>query len=287
MPQSSMHEQNRRSWNYITPIHNSHKTSQAQFLGQGGSTLFPEEVELLGDIAGRRLLHLQCNCGQDSLSMVQLGAHVTGVDISDEAIAFAQQLSKESGVAAQFIRSDVYDWLPQALQAGDRYDVVFASYGALCWLSDLESWARGVFDILAPGGRLVVMEFHPFAQTLDEDWQLRHPYSSAGKPNYFEEGIGDYVAFAEGALSPSGHKPGVPPGSNPIGCYEYYWGVADICTAIMSAGLALAQLREYPYINGCRFFHRMREIAGHRMIPPEDLPQELPLMLGIVATKPA
>jgi len=92
------------------PIHNSHKASQAQYLREGGSTLFPEEVELLGDITGKNLVHLQCNCGQDSLSLVQLGAAVTGVDISDEAISFARQLSKESGLAAHFIRSDVYDW---------------------------------------------------------------------------------------------------------------------------------------------------------------------------------
>lgn len=286
MPQSTIHEQNRRSWNYITPIHNSHKQSQGQYLRQGGSTLFPEEVELLGSISSRRLVHLQCNCGQDSLSLVQLGALVTGVDISDEAIAFAKQLSQESGLAAQFIRSDVYDWLPQAVQAEERYDVAFSSYGALCWLSDLHSWARGISAILAPGGRLVVMEFHPFVQTLDEDWQLRYPYSSGGKPLYFDEGIGDYVGGAEGALSPSGYEPGLSPGANPIGNFEYFWGVGDICTALMTAGLELALLREYPYINGCRFFHRMRQIAGRRMVPPEDLPQELPLMLGLVAIKP-
>ena len=286
MLQTTIHEQNRRSWNYITPIHNSHKQNQGQFLHQGGSTLFPEEVELLGSVSGKRLVHLQCNCGQDSLSLVQLGALVTGVDISDEAISFAQQLSQESGLAAQFIRSDVYDWFTQSVQAGERYDIAFSSYGALCWLSDLHSWARGISAILAPGGRLVVMEFHPFVQTLDEDWQLRYPYSSGGKPLYFNEGIGDYVAYAEGALSPSGYAPGVLPGANPIGHYEYFWGVGDICTALMTAGLELVLLREYPYINSCRFFHRMREIAGRRMVPPEDLPQELPLMLGLVVTKP-
>ena len=200
MPYSTIHEQNRRSWNYITPIHNSHKQSQGQYLRQGGSTLFPEEVKLLDSIAGRRIVHLQCNCGQDSLSLVQLGAIVTGVDISDEAIAFGQQLSQESGLAVQFIRSDVYDWLLQAVQAGERYDVVFSSYGALCWLSNLDSWARGISAILATGGRLVVMEFHPFAQTLNEDWQVRYPYSSGSKPLYFPEGIGDYVGVAQGAL---------------------------------------------------------------------------------------
>jgi 2-polyprenyl-3-methyl-5-hydroxy-6-metoxy-1,4-benzoquinol methylase len=284
MQQREIHEQNRLSWNYITPIHNSHKRNQGHYLRQG-STLFPEEVELLGDISGKRLVHLQCNCGQDSLSMVHLGAQVTGIDISDEAITFARQLALESGLAAQFIRADVYDWLQQAAQAGERYDIAFSSYGALCWLSDLQAWAKGISAILAPGGRLVVMEFHPFAQTLDEDWQLRYPYSSYGHPMYFAEGIGDYVGFAEGALSPSGTEPDIPTAANPIAHYEYFWGVGDICTALVSTGLEISLLREYPFINGCRFFHRMREVAGRRLVPPEDLPQELPLMLGFVAIK--
>lgn len=87
-----LHEANRLSWNAATVAHNSHKGDQAAFFRRGGSTLFPEELDLLGDIAGLSLLHLQCNSGQDSLSLAQLGADVTGVDISDEAIAFARRL---------------------------------------------------------------------------------------------------------------------------------------------------------------------------------------------------
>jgi 2-polyprenyl-3-methyl-5-hydroxy-6-metoxy-1,4-benzoquinol methylase len=84
-----LHEANRVSWNEATRAHNAHKRGQAAFLRAGGSTLFPEEVALLGNVRGQRVLHLQCNSGQDSLSLVAQGALVTGVDISDEAIAFA------------------------------------------------------------------------------------------------------------------------------------------------------------------------------------------------------
>ena len=91
--------------------HNSHKRDQAKFLRAGGSTLFAEELGLLGDVRDRSLLHLQCNSGQDSLSLVQLGAQVTGVDISDTAIDFARQLSRDSGLSASFERADVLEWL--------------------------------------------------------------------------------------------------------------------------------------------------------------------------------
>ena len=62
---SEYHEANRLSWNEATVAQNSHKKDQAGFLRRGGSTLFPEEVELLGDLTGKRLVHLQCNAGQD------------------------------------------------------------------------------------------------------------------------------------------------------------------------------------------------------------------------------
>ncbi|MBM4431542.1 MAG: class I SAM-dependent methyltransferase, partial [Chloroflexi bacterium] len=121
MVRKDLHEENRLSWNEATKAHNSHKKDQARFLRQGGSTLFPEEIELLGDVRGLSLLHLQCNAGQDTLSLAKRGAVVTGVDISDEAIAFARQLSRDSGIPATFVRSDVYDWLTQTAQSGQTF----------------------------------------------------------------------------------------------------------------------------------------------------------------------
>jgi 2-polyprenyl-3-methyl-5-hydroxy-6-metoxy-1,4-benzoquinol methylase len=105
------HEQNRRSWNLATAAHNRHKGDQAAFFRAGGSTLFPEEVELLGELEGRDLVHLQCNAGQDTLSLARLGARVTGVDISDAAVEFARTLSHEAGIPADFHRADVLDWI--------------------------------------------------------------------------------------------------------------------------------------------------------------------------------
>ena len=85
-----LHEDNRRSWNAATPVHNQHKQDQAGFLRAGNELLFAEDYELLGPLTGKALLHLQCNSGQDSLCLARHGARVTGVDISDEAIEFAR-----------------------------------------------------------------------------------------------------------------------------------------------------------------------------------------------------
>lgn len=196
-----LREQNRRSWNAVVQVHNSHRGDQVRFFREGGLTLFPEEHELLGDVAGRSLVHLMCNSGQDTLSLARLGARVTGVDISDAAIEFACRLSTESGIPASFCRADVYDWLSKAQRTGRQFDVVFSSYGVICWLSDLDAWAAGVAAVLRPGGRLVAVDFHPVATMFDENWDHAYPYSGGGQILPLP-GVGDYVGHSEGGLSP-------------------------------------------------------------------------------------
>ena len=240
----------------------------------------PKKIELLGDLSGKTLLHLQCNAGQDTLSLARLGATVTGVDISDTAIDFAQHLSADSGIPATFIRSDIFDYLDTT---ADRFDLVFTSYGALVWLSDLQAWGKGIARVLKPGGRLVALDFHPMFSTLEEGWKLTYDYMG-GTALHFG-GVGDYVALSEGTLTPSGWAEGVADFENPHPSHEFSWGVADIVMALIDGGLILRTLREYPYSNGFKRFGDMREIPGGRFIQPEELPV-LPLMLGVVAEKP-
>jgi 2-polyprenyl-3-methyl-5-hydroxy-6-metoxy-1,4-benzoquinol methylase len=284
MVRHDLHEENRRSWNEATRAHNSHKGDQARFFREGGSTLFPEEIELLGDIAGRTLVHLQCNAGQDSLSLARLGAAITGVDISDEAIDFACRLSGESGIPATFHRADVYDWLDETAQGTQRFDFAFSSYGALIWLSDIRAWARGVAGVLAPAGRFVLVEFHPVWYIFDDDWTAKFSYFTRGEPQTFAEGIRDYVALAPDGLVPWGYEEGVTDFQNPYPSHEFPWGLGEVVTALLDAGLTMEALREYPYSNGAALCSGMRELPGRRMVPPAGLPA-IPLMYGLVARK--
>lgn len=282
MLRPDLHEANRRSWNVATRAHNRHKRDQAAFLRAGGSTLFAEEVELLGDLRGRSLAHLLCNSGQDTLSLARLGASVTGVDIADEAIAFARELARGCGLPATFERADVYDWLAAAAPA--RFDVAFCSYGALCWLSDLPRFARGVAAILAPGGRFVCVEFHPLVARFDDDGAPLRPDARDGEALVWASGVGDYVGAAGGALSPSGHDPGPDEYRNPHPAYEFVRGLAEIVEAFVGAGLALRTLREYPHSNGCKLFRDMRALPGRRWTVGGSLPR-MPLMFGMVAQR--
>jgi SAM-dependent methyltransferase len=284
LPHKALHEDNRRAWNAATPAHNSHKADQAAFLRAGGTTLFPEELELLGDISGLSLLHLQCNAGQDTLSLARRGATVTGVDISDYAIDFARNLSADAGIPATFERADLYDWLAEAGTAGRRFDVVFCSYGFACWLSDIQTWARGIAAVLKPGGRFVAVEFHPISMMFDFNWSRKFAYFRGGVPQHWPKGVGDYVQMSGTGLTPSGWLDGVADFRNPHPGHEWQWSIGEMVGALLDAGLGITTFQEYPYANGCKLFERMREGPGLRMYPPDDIPA-LPLMYGLAARK--
>ena len=276
------HEANRISWNEATRVHNSHKADQARFLRDGGSTLFPEELELLGNIRGKQLVHLQCNAGQDTLSLAARGAIVTGVDISDEAIDFARRLSHESGIPGTFERADVYDWLEHDADS-EQFDIAYSSYGAVVWLSDLATWARGIAGVLRPGGFFTLVEFHPFIGMFDEEWRLAYPYGG-GQRLTFENGIGDYVAWAGPALAPSGYLEGVKDFVNPHPSHEYNWSVSEVISALLGAGLSLEVFHEYPYANGFPALPGTRLIEGGRYTAAEGQPT-FPMMYGLRARK--
>lgn len=280
------HEDNRRSWNSATRAHNSHKGDQAAFLRGGGGTLFPEETDLLGDISGRTLLHLQCNSGQDTLSLAARGALATGVDISDEAVAFATRLSAESGIPADFVRSDVFDYFDRALAEGARFDRVFCSYGSIVWLSDLTVWATGIAGVLAPGGRFVIVDFHPVATMFDHEWTLTWDYwaPSPGSRQTFEDGVGDYVKAAREALVPWGYEEGMAEVPDRHRCHQFAWGLSDVVGSLLGAGLEIEALREYPWFNGAVPGPGMRELPGRRFLPPAHLPA-FPLMFGVAAAR--
>lgn len=113
-------------------------------------------MDLLGDIKYKKILHLQCHFGQDTISLSKFGAKVTGVDLSDEAINYAKNLNSELGENCQFICSDIYD-LKDNLEG--EFDIVFASYGVIGWHPDVNKFMSIVEHYLNPAGQFVLSNF--------------------------------------------------------------------------------------------------------------------------------
>src|SRR3972149_5101089 len=107
-------EANRRHWDEVVPIHVASELYDVAGFKAGRIRLGQVELEELGDVRGKSLLHLQCHFGLDTLSWAREGAIVTGVDFSERAIEAARALAAELGIDARFVLSDVYS-LPEKL----------------------------------------------------------------------------------------------------------------------------------------------------------------------------
>jgi SAM-dependent methyltransferase len=152
------HEKNRTAWNEMTDVHFKHPDYRVKEFLDGRSTLKTIELDELGDVNGKKLLHLMCQFGLDTLSWARRGAIVTGVDISDKSIERANKLKEKTGLPAKFVRSDVLDLVGKI---DDKFDVVFQSYGIHCWISDINQWAQVIAHYLRPGGIFYIIDDHP------------------------------------------------------------------------------------------------------------------------------
>ena len=146
------------AWNLMTGYHAASPEYRLAEFKAGENVLKPIELREVGDVRGKSLLHMQCHFGLDTMSWARMGAHVTGVDFSDKAIALARSISTECKIPARFLHSNIYD-APNVLP--EQFDIVFTSYGALCWLPDINRWAEIAASFVKPGGFFYIAEFHP------------------------------------------------------------------------------------------------------------------------------
>ena len=219
---------NKDSWNKRTDAHWESGFYDVQGFLDGKSSLNDIELSLLGNIQGKKLLHLQCHFGQDTLSLGRMGADVTGVDLSDRAIARANELSGAAGIPAEFICCDLYD-LPAHLH--DTFDIVFSSYGTVGWLPDLDRWASLINRYLKPGGRFIFAEFHPVVWMFDNDF-------TTVQYNYFKD-----EAIVEKEIGTYANR------EAPISHQSVTWNhsLSEVMGSLLKQGMQIRQFHEYDY----------------------------------------
>jgi SAM-dependent methyltransferase len=225
-------ETNLKRWNELVKINVKSKSYDLEGFLTGKSSLFPIEVEEVGEVKGKTLLHLQCHFGMDTLSWARLGAKVTGVDFSDKAIELAKDLSNKLDIPAKFIFSNVYD-IPQVLN--EKFDIVFTSYGTICWLPNLVQWAQIISNCLNPGGIFYIIDGHPFGFIIDEKkepFNIGFNYFSDGKPIFFEEG----AAYADPLADLKNQA-----------TYEWDHPMSEIINSLIKANLEIEFLHEFPF----------------------------------------
>lgn len=257
-------EANRLHWNRRTAVHKDSAFYDVPAFLAGKSSLNNLELRELGDLRGKSVLHLQCHFGMDSLSMARAGAKVTGVDLSDDAIAEARRLNEELGLDARFVCCNVYD-----LEAhlDERFDLVFTSYGVIGWLPELEPWARIVDRFLKPGGQFYMAEFHPVVWMLDEDF-------SGVKYYYHNQEL--IVMDSAGTYTED---------SPVIEGKEYSWNhsLSEVLNALLSRGLQLRFLNEYSYSPYACFRNLVQGPDGNWRV--KGLEDKLPMVYSVLFGK--
>ncbi|TYR32213.1 class I SAM-dependent methyltransferase [Sphingobacterium phlebotomi] len=257
-------EINRQSWNNRTETHLKSEFYDLDNFLKGKSSLNDIELNLLGDIQEKSILHLQCHFGQDTISLDRLGANVLGIDLSDKAIESAKKIAKDTNSNAKFICCDIYD-LPNHLD--EKFDVVFTSYGTIGWLPDLHRWAKIISKFLKPNGQFVFVEFHPVVWMFDDNFdKIGYRYFNSGAIE--ETQSGTYAdKTAELTLS------------------DVSWnhGISEVLNSLIKNGLEIKSLDEFDY-SPYNCFNKTIEFEPKKY-RIEHLEDKIPMVYSITATK--
>jgi ubiquinone/menaquinone biosynthesis C-methylase UbiE len=256
---------NRELWDKLARVHFNSSFYDVQGFCNGKSSLVEIASELLGDVRGKSILHLQCHFGLDTLSLARLGASVTGVDFSAVAIEHARALNDQLGLNAKFIQCDVNE-LDRFLEG--EFDIVFASFGVIGWHSDLMKWAAIVSRFLKKDGQFCFAEFHPVLWMLSDD-HSKIVYSYFQSEPIIENETKSYAIPGGGSLGTS-H------------CWNH--GLAELFSALEDHGLTIRNFKEYDY-SPYSSFPDCTEKGGRYYI--KGLEHKLPLVYSLTATKSA
>lgn len=257
-------EINRKLWNDKVGIHVDSEFYDQQSFIAGKSSLKRPELELLGDITGKKILHLQCHFGQDTMSLSRMGGHATGIDFSEKAIEIANETAKSLGLDTSFVCCDVYN-TPAFID--QQFDIVFTSYGTIGWLPDLQKWADVIHKMLKPGGKLIFVEFHPFVFTLDEEFNF---------VKYFYFNKEEIIETEEGTYAEKNAH---------ISNKSISWNhpISEVLQNLIDAGLTISRFEEYDYSPYACFSKLV--IQGEDEYRVEGLEGKLPMVYAIVAHK--
>lgn len=270
-------DDNRKNWDDRAVLHHASGYGIQRLVDDPSAisgTLAPD-VERFGDLKDKSVIHLQCHLGTDTVSLSRLGPRrVVGVDLSGESLRRAREIASACNADVEYVASNVYD--ARETVQGD-FDLVYTSLGVLCWLPDVDSWARVVASLLTPGGTFFIRDDHPMFMSIGDDvsdgLRVEQPYFQSDKPLTWED-EGSYVEKAASA-------PAIAHTRN----HQWNHSIGEIVTALLRAGLIVDALEESPYSAWCPWPDLMvaEEDRGYRL---SDRPERLPLQFVLQAHSP-
>ena len=254
----------------------------------GGSLMTALEARALADATGasheeplsllrdRDVLYLQSHLGADAITMARAGARVTCADFSATALSRVRELAERCGVSVETVETDSRS-IPESLHG--RFDLVYVTVGAICWIDDLDRWMTQVSLALRPGGRFAMVEIHPLMQMFDArvpDLVCDFPY---GGGDFFT--LTDTGTYADPASTIE----------STTTCYAH--SIADIVMGAQRAGLRTELLEEHLEIElnprGDDLLQQgddgMWRLLVGRGTKPGDAPEPMPVYLTYIGEK--
>lgn len=256
---------NRELWNNLARVHFHSKFYDVPGFLKGKSSLNPLDLQVLGEVRGKSVLHLQCHFGLDTLSLARMGAVATGVDFSDVAIEKARELNETSRLDAKFINCDV-NQLDKHLDK--KFDIVYASFGTIGWHSDLGNLARIVSHFMKKKSKFCFAEFHPVR------WMLSDDHSKVA-----------YSYFKSDPIIQENEKSYADPESKNLGtscCWNHSLG--ELFGALESHGLIIQNFQEYDFSPYAAFPDAIEKSGRYYIKGFEHM---LPLAYSLTASKKA
>lgn len=110
-------------------------------------------LDMMGDLAGARVLDAGCGDGALACVAAGRGAEVTGVDPDPAMLVAARSRAAKAGIPATFLEGQV-----KRLPFPDATFDVVVSVTVLCFVVDAAGAVREMARVLRPGGRLVLGE---------------------------------------------------------------------------------------------------------------------------------
>ena len=257
-------EANKDLWNQRTAVHKNSAFYDLAGFKAGTNVLTPIELNEIGDVKGKTLLHLQCHFGMDTMSFSRMGAKCTGVDLSDDAIKLANEINDELKLDAKFVCCNVYD---TSAFVKEQFDIVFTSYGTVGWLPDLDPWAKVIAEKLKTGGFFYMAEFHPVVWMFDDDFtHIKYHYDN--KELIVME---DQPTYTEDKNEISGKV------------YSCSHSISELLNALINAGLKIEFFNEHTFSPYSNFKNSVETETGKWHI--KGMEGKIPMVYSLRAMK--
>lgn len=258
-------DSNKHAWGQVSK---DHYDTFKKALSNGTHQFNPYIKNEIGDLSGKKIIHLQCNTGADTILLAKMSESAVGVDLVPSNVFYAKELAKDLNITnVDFIESDIMEFMDKH---NEKYDVVFVSEGAIGWLPDLKRWAKTIRHLLKDDGFFYVFDSHPFFLTFNTEklssnvMEIQYPYFS--KVPDVEDSIGGYASEPK------------------YGVKAYFWmyTVSDLINSLTSAGLHINYFNEFKE----NFFNAggMKNQGGNGLYNYDFNDDKIPMSFSLIAT---